>query len=340
MNEKPLVSIITPCYNSESYLSRYLDSILEQTYDNIELVLVNDGSKDNTEGVIFDYKDKIEQKGYKLVYVKQENQGIGGAINNGLKHVSGEYFAWCDSDNFYSSDYVEAKVKLFLEKPEYSIVRCDGYAVYENDITKPVAKMSAGNTDLYQEHMFENCLFVKNFHFGCAMLKTADFDKVNPTREIYPSREGQNWQLLLPMFYHYKSAYIDKPMFYFVFRQNSVSNITKILPVQKSIDQSDEYERIIINTLLSMGIPDEEKYVEAIKLKYQRRRVQIYAERKARKEMKREYRKLKEQNGVDLKTKLVYLSGKNWMNRIFIKSIWEIRNRIVSIVRKKKSKKL
>ena len=310
MKELPLVSIITPCYNSESYLYRYIDSAISQTYDNIELIFVNDGSKDNTKQVIFSYKEKIEARGYKLVYVEQENQGIGGAINNGLKSVSGEYFAWCDSDNFYSEDYVKEKVDYFLAHPEYSIVRCDGYVVYDTDIYTPIRKMAQGNTDLYCEHLFENCIDERNFHFGCAMIRTADFDKINPARDIYPSREGQNWQLLLPMFYHYKSAYIDKPMFYFVHRQDSVSNITSTQSPEKLVAQKNEYEKIIKTTIMSMDIPDESKYIERVGVKFARVRLGIYAQNRMKAEMKAEYKELKRRNAVDKATKITYLKGK------------------------------
>ena len=311
MTNNPLVSIITPCYNCESYLNRYFDSILNQTYNNVELIIVNDGSKDKTEEVVFSYKEKINQRGYKLKYLKQENQGIGGAINTGLKYIDGEYFAWCDSDNFYSKDYIESKVKFFLENPKYSIVRCDGYIVYDGDISTPVGKMSQGNTDLYQENLFENCIYEKNFHFGCAMIRTKNFDMVNSEREIYPSREGQNWQLLLPVFYRFKSGYIDKPMFYFVYRQDSVSNITKTLSVDKLIEQKNEYEKILEKTILSMKIKEENYYINRVKAKYAKIRIKIYGKHNMKLQAKLEYKKAKAAKINNASVKIAYLQAKD-----------------------------
>ena len=85
---KPLVSIITPCYNGESYITCFLDSILYQTYPNIELWIVNDGSKDKTEEIILSYKSKFDDKGYKLNYIYQENAGQEpvGQESAGEKH--------------------------------------------------------------------------------------------------------------------------------------------------------------------------------------------------------------------------------------------------------------
>jgi len=87
----PLVSIVTPCYNCENHISRYLDSIIGQTYKNIELVLINDGSNDNTESIINSYTSKLKKRGIDLIYITQKNSGVSEALNTGLKHFSGDY---------------------------------------------------------------------------------------------------------------------------------------------------------------------------------------------------------------------------------------------------------
>ena len=99
--EKKMVSIITPCYNGGKLLSRYLDSVLKQTYKNIELIIVNDGSSDNTEKIVISYKGQFKKEGMKLVYIYQDNKGLGGAINTGLKHFTGDYLCWADYDDFF-----------------------------------------------------------------------------------------------------------------------------------------------------------------------------------------------------------------------------------------------
>jgi len=71
MNEK-LVSIITPCYNGEKFINRYLDSLLGQTYSNIEIIFINDGSTDKTEEIVFSYKDNFKKKGIKFIYISKK----------------------------------------------------------------------------------------------------------------------------------------------------------------------------------------------------------------------------------------------------------------------------
>ena len=310
MQDNPLVSIITPCYNSQRWVSRFLDSIISQTYNHIELIVINDGSQDNTKDVVLSRKDELKQSGVRLRYHKQINQGLGGAINAGLKLVGGEYFTWCDSDNFYTNDYIKTKVDFFSIHPEFDIVRCDGYIVNDGELDKPLSLMSAGEKNKFNQKLFLNALETKDFHFGCAMLKTKAFDRINPKREIYPSREGQNWQLLLPMFYHYKSGYIDKPMFYFVYRKDSISNAAFQKDLGDRIAQIDEYQKIIITTLDSMDIENAErrKYMDIVTRKYAKKKMRLAKKYGDSKLLEDQYFLLLENGWASLSDKMLYLS--------------------------------
>ena len=295
MINKPLVSVITACYNGALYIERSLKKLLEQTYGSVELIFVNDGSTDNTEEIVLSYKEKFEKRGYQIVYIKQENQGVGGATNTALKYVKGEYFTLCDADNFFASDYVEEMVSFFQKNPQFSIVRCNGYIVSEKNINEPIRTIAGGHDELFKEDLFENCLFVKNFHFGSAIFRTKDFDKINPTRQIYPSRHGQNWQILLPMFYNYKAGYIDKPMCYVLYRENSIYNVVSKQDVIKQYEQKNEYCIIIKETLNSINMPNEERdaYIKKIEIIYSKQRLMIASKNKDFFKLEEEYRFLK-----------------------------------------------
>ena len=117
-----LVSIITPCYNGEKYLDRYFNSILAQTYPAIEVIFVNDGSRDRTEEMALAYGEKLKARGYQFIYIYQENAGQSAAINQGLKIFKGEYLNWTDSDNYIPDDSVEKRVAYFEKDPELGLV--------------------------------------------------------------------------------------------------------------------------------------------------------------------------------------------------------------------------
>lgn len=268
MSEK-MLTFIAPCYNGEDYVGRFLDSILSQTYNNIELIVINDGSKDNTEKILLDYEERFKKRGYRYIHFYQENQGMGAAINNALKMVTGEYFTWFGSDDYAHEDYAFETVSFLEKHQQYAVLRCEGKYVDENDINKDLGLFSQGNNDKYNEHLFENAILEKNFHFGYSVVRTSVFDKVNPKREIYPSRQGQNWQLLLPIFYENLSAFYDRPLYSVVKNIDSVSR-TPNRKYDTAIAQKNEYEKILLTTLKSMNISEYDYYERMVKEKYYR----------------------------------------------------------------------
>lgn len=313
---KPLVSIITPCYNSEKYIGRYLDKILEQTYDSIELVLVNDGSTDNTDTIIQSYRNKIYERGYQLNYTIQENGGIGSAVNTGLKKMRGQYFCWCDSDNFFDEYYIDKNINFLLRNPEYGAVRCDGYIVYDKDINTPIKKMSIVDEG-YERDLFIDSILERNFHFGCTMIKTEDFELSNNGREIYPSREGQNWQIMLPVFHDCKVGYINECLFYFVFRNDSISNAVSSQGFEAREAQKLEHRNIILQTLKRMELKNYKELEEIVAIKY-------YGELLAYAYTSKEYKECIKYS--QLKRKLVKLSTKEKVKYLLSRIKQSIKN--------------
>jgi len=115
-----LVSIIVPIFNSEKYIEAIIKQILKQTYENIELILVNDGSTDNSESIVRSFLNDSRIK-----YISQTNGGPSKARNTGLKHVNGQYITFIDSDDSIAPDYIE---KLYNGIIEFdSDICCCGY---------------------------------------------------------------------------------------------------------------------------------------------------------------------------------------------------------------------
>ena len=125
---KPKISIIVPIYNAEKYLRKCLDSLVNQTLKDIELILVNDGSKDNTEVILNEYKKKYKN----IKVINQQNQGVINARINGLKKASGEYIGWVDADDFVELDMFD---KLYAKavNDNVEVVICN-YNFYPKDV--------------------------------------------------------------------------------------------------------------------------------------------------------------------------------------------------------------
>lgn len=119
MERKGLLSVIVPVYKVEPYLRRCIDSIRNQTYKNLQIVLVDDGSPDGC-GAICDEYTKLDDR---IIAVHQENEGLSGARNNGLLFAEGEYIAFVDSDDWLHPQMYEILIHL-IEAHRLDMARC------------------------------------------------------------------------------------------------------------------------------------------------------------------------------------------------------------------------
>lgn len=164
----PLVSIIIPVYNGSNYVKEAIDSALAQTYKNIEIIVVNDGSKDDgaTEQIALSYGDKIR-------YFAKENGGVSTALNLGIEKMQGEYFSWLSHDDAYTPNKVEDQIKelknIPQDKLDSTILMCDSSFIDGN--SKPLKrnqkKIKAG---YYTNVEMFNQIFSGYSIGGCALL--------------------------------------------------------------------------------------------------------------------------------------------------------------------------
>lgn len=125
-NMNPKVSIVIPVYNGSNYLKEAIDSALAQTYENLEIIVVNDGSNDDgaTETIAKSYGNQIR-------YFKKENGGVATALNMGIKKMTGEYFSWLSHDDIYYPDKVEKQIKYLNKLKDKKVVLFSNYSILE-----------------------------------------------------------------------------------------------------------------------------------------------------------------------------------------------------------------
>lgn len=114
----PMVSVIIPAYNCENFLSQAIDSVLQQTYENVELIVVDDGSRDNTATVAGKYENRLK-------YIHQQNGGVSKARNTGLRHATGEYVAFLDSDDVWDKMKLECQIHALEKNKDIDWIFCD-----------------------------------------------------------------------------------------------------------------------------------------------------------------------------------------------------------------------
>ncbi len=149
---KPLISVIVPIYNNEKFLKQCLDSIVNQTYQNIEIILVDDGSHDKSLEICHLYS-KIDPR---ILVLSQENKGVSCARNYGLENVTGEYIGFIDSDDYISLDMYERLIdKAINEKAD--IVECGYFEVNDKRETLKEVKFDEnviiGNYDCCKNYL-------------------------------------------------------------------------------------------------------------------------------------------------------------------------------------------
>jgi len=127
MDNKMKVSVIVPVYNVEKYIRQCLDSLVNQTLKEIEIIVVNDGSPDNSQAIIDEFVEKYPSKIFSLV---KKNGGLGDARNYGLKFARGQYIGFVDSDDWVDPKMYEAMYS-FAIKSNYDVVICDFTSIYD-----------------------------------------------------------------------------------------------------------------------------------------------------------------------------------------------------------------
>lgn len=169
MSKKPLISVIVPCYMVEKYLSLCIESIMAQTYKNLEIILVDDGSPDKSGDIC----EAFAKKDKRLRVIHKKNGGLSDARNVAIDIVKGEFITFVDSDDYIANDYVESLYKLIVENDaQMSITRCIPFI----EGTRPVGERTFGKSkvfnvndalvDLFYQRDFDNAAWAKMYHYS------------------------------------------------------------------------------------------------------------------------------------------------------------------------------
>lgn len=281
--KKQLVSIIIPVYNGENYLDEAIKSALSQTYENIEVLVINDGSTDGTENVALKYKDKIR-------YFKKENGGVSSALNLGIEKMEGDYFSWLSHDDLYYSDKIEIQM-LELEKYQYKYKVITGKSNLINENGKLILSSKNKNPKVLTSKKF----YKKNIYktpSGCGFLIHKDLLKsVGKFNENYRFIQDADYWFRIA---HEKVDVLD-------LRRSIVK--TRVHPNQATVYLKHRYSAELSEMLKieSKKILNDDSNKELFELLLLR--LSISGNKKLRKEI---YTKYKKQHQIKLRLKLKY----------------------------------
>ena len=145
------ISIVIPVYNSEKTIGKTISSILKQTYENFEIILVDDGSTDESQSIIKSFDDK------RIIYNVQENQGVATARNNGIALASGEYISFIDSDDMVKECFLEDFIKALDKNPDADLITCKFVRIkstedYESNESDKLNSQAKEENEAYEEY--------------------------------------------------------------------------------------------------------------------------------------------------------------------------------------------
>ena len=215
MSDNPKISVLVAAYNIEKYISKCIESILAQTYENLEIIIIDDGSSDDTLKICEDFAKTAAN----IKVIHQQNQGLSAVRNNGLKAATGEMVTFIDGDDYIEKDYVE---KLFKAMNDSDISVCGHKKVPGVEFEIPKNEMISGKAatvkllteqenyqivswgKLYRRELFDDILFP---------VGKKNEDSLTTYKVLAAAK---------------KVSFIDKPLYYYVQRKDSIMGSGKL----------------------------------------------------------------------------------------------------------------
>ncbi len=226
----PMVSVVIPAYNRAHCIRRALDSVISQTYGSFEIIVVDDGSIDNTKEVVGAYIDGHPDR--KIKYCYQDNAGPAAARNNGMRECGGEYIAFLDSDDIWMPSKLEEQVSSFNADRDISLVFTDMSLTTDDKLQHESSLRYYGCHDAIFEKDMYLALSRKLFIFPTTvMMRSCIIANIGFFNEKY--RVGEDWEYWLRIAKKCKVAFIDKAL---AVRRMHDSNTPKAMYFQGVVD--------------------------------------------------------------------------------------------------------
>jgi glycosyltransferase involved in cell wall biosynthesis len=211
----PLVSIIVPCFNYGKYLSECLQSIKGQTYSNYEVIIVDDGSTDNSKEVAFSFLSDARFK-----YIYQENKGLEGARNTGICHSTGEFIAIVDPDDIWFPTKLDVQIEYMICHPNCGLVYSDAEIFIEG---KRTGRTVRNGKLFYEGWCFEEMMMNNGVVSPSVLIRKECFRNVGLFDESEIKQCSGDWEMWVRIAYKYEFGSIKKPLLYYRIHENNMS---------------------------------------------------------------------------------------------------------------------
>ncbi len=225
----PKVSVIIPCYNSERFIRQTLESVLSQTFNDLEIIVVDDGSTDSTADIVNSFKDN------RIVYHYKANQGLSSARNKGISLSQGEYIAFLDHDDIWLPEKLKIQLEVFTANQEAAMVFSDAYIT---DLNGKRIKRFFKISPPFKGKVFNKLLSDNFVPILTVMLKRTVFEKTGLFNSNY--KIAEDWDFFLRLAKNYSFDYINTPLAEYRVHDASFSKNAK-LALEESLDLMQRY---------------------------------------------------------------------------------------------------
>ena len=260
-----LVSVVIPAYNHEQYVQETIKSVIKQTYKNIELIIVDDGSTDNTWKKINEMKDVCEKRFKRVVFETQQNEGTCTTLNQLIKSTQGEYVHAIASDDKFAPKATELLEKFLSQNPDYALAvgnnefidecgkKCFWDANQNNVYTDSEAVDRTFGEHLEKRKTFKltstqfgtyNSLYRENYIPNGCLIRKSIFEKILPFTKEAPL---EDWFLMLQISKYAKMKYIDEILF--SYRWHGANSIKQGKKMTQYFAKTRDYEAEIIKRI-------------------------------------------------------------------------------------------
>ncbi len=210
-----MVSVIIPVYNAQSMVTEAIDSVLSQTYQDFEIIVIDDGSTDNTSEVLAPYKNRIR-------YYYQENTGVAGARNKGIEKSRGKYIAFLDQDDIWLPEKLAYQAAYLNANTDAAMVYSRYWREYKNFEEK---KLRPKKKYLEEGHIYSNVLFRYIIWIGTIMVRRSCFEEIGVfDTSLVPAEDKE---MILRIAKDYTIGFIEEPLAVHRIRQESLARSDK-----------------------------------------------------------------------------------------------------------------
>lgn len=236
------VSVIVPVYNVEEYLEECLNSIVNQSFKNLEIIVVNDGSTDNSYNIIRNFSEKYKN----IKVINQENSGLSEARNSGIKVATGKYIMFVDSDDFLNLDMIE-KMYDKAEENKCSLIICDLMLYWSKYKQKVYNNIKEDEKKRYtSKELYE--IFLSN-KMNCQVMNKLYRKDIWEINNLF-FEKGAYYEDIIPTFkvldFYKEAMFINEPLYMYRMREGSITHSAsnkKVFDLVNAINKAKEYAK-------------------------------------------------------------------------------------------------